>query len=140
MPFMNIILTKISQIASNFISNIHQLFLIDSIGAILSVMAALTVAQFDSLFGIPAPLLYKLVILGSCFSLCSFLCFFIKVKKRRFYMKLFATFNLLYCCLTAGLIVYLCQSLTILGLLFFISEIIIIVVLAFIELKTAANH
>ena len=137
---MSIIPTKISQIVSSFSSNIHQLFLIDSIGAILSVVAALTVAQFEPLFGIPAPLLYKLVILGSCFSFYSFLCFFIKVKKRRFYMKLLAAFNLLYCCLTAGLIVYLFQSLTILGLLFFISEIIIIAVLAYIELKTAANH
>jgi hypothetical protein len=128
---------KIHQFISGIDSNIYPLFLIDSIGAFSSIVAALIVAQFEPLFGIPASLLYKLTLLGSCFFLYSFICYVVKIKKWRFFMKILAALNLLYCCLTVGIIIYFFKQLTILGVLFFVFEIIIILVLAVFEWKMA---
>ena len=55
------------------------------------------------------------------------------------YMKIIAVANLMYVCLTAGLIVYLYQKLTILGLTYFVLEIIVVIILAILELKTASE-
>lgn len=52
-------------------------------------------------------------------------------------MKIIAMANLMYCCLTMGLVIYLHQQLTIIGLIYFILEIIIISILVVIELKAA---
>lgn len=53
-------------------------------------------------------------------------------------MKIIATANLLYCCLTAGLIVVYYQELTVWGLTYFVLEMAVIVVLAAIEWQTAS--
>jgi hypothetical protein len=130
---------KLLQLIPELSDNIYPLFLIDSIGAASSIVAALVVAQFESLFGIPSFVLYKLTILGFCFFLYSFTCYIVKVKAWRIFLKILATFNFLYCCITTGLIVHFFEQLTLLGILFFVFEIIIIVALAVFEWKTAAT-
>ena len=52
-------------------------------------------------------------------------------------MRAIAIANLLYCGLTLGLVIYLHRELTPLGMLYFGSEIVIIVGLAIVELKRA---
>jgi hypothetical protein len=117
----------------------HKLFLIDSIGAAISVVAALAVAQMEHLFGAPPTMMYALASLAPLFFLYSFTCYWRKVDNWRVWMKILATLNLLYCCLTAGLVAYFFERMTVLGLLFFGGEILIIVTLAVFEYKTARN-
>jgi hypothetical protein len=118
---------------------IHKLFLIDSIGAAISVVAALAVAQMEHVFGAPPTMMYALASLAPLFFLYSFTCYWRKVENWRVWMKILATINLLYCCLTAGLVAYFFERLTLLGLLFFGGEILIIVILAVFEYRTARN-
>ena len=117
----------------------YKLFLIDSSGALLTAFLSLFLTKFENIFGIPAKSLYYLSFLGGIFFIYSFTCFLGKVINWAFYLKIIAIANFFYCCLTISLIIYLYQQLTILGLIYFVLEVIIIIVLATIELKIAYN-
>jgi hypothetical protein len=125
---------------TTIINQPHRIFLFDGIGAILSIVAALTATQFEHYLGIPSSVLSPLAIVGGCFALFSFTCYFTKVKNWRLYLKNLAVLNLLYCILIAGIIYYFFTKMSLLGVLFFVGEISIIVVLAIFELKTALNE
>jgi hypothetical protein len=115
----------------------HRIFLIDGIGAILSILAALAAAQFEDLLGTPSLLFSRLAIIAACFALFSFTCFFTKVKNWRSFLKNLAVFNLLYCVFIASLIFYFFEKMSIWGILFFVGEIGIIVALAIVEWRKA---
>lgn len=55
-------------------------------------------------------------------------------------MKAIAAANFLYCCLTATLLIYHHQQLTTLGLAYFMTELVIVTLLASSELKMALNQ
>jgi hypothetical protein len=117
-----------------------KLFLADSLGALLSaILLVLVLAKFESIFGMPHTALYVLSVIPCIFSIYSFLCFCINTKNWKPFMKIIAIANLLYCCLTVGLMMYYYQQLSIVGLIYFVLEIIIVTTLSFIELKTASN-
>lgn len=114
----------------------RKLFLVDSLGALLSaILLGLVLARFEPTFGMPQNVLYVLAVIPCIFSIYSFFCFFKNIRKWQLYMKIIAIANMLYCCLTLSLMMYFYQKLTVLGLLYFGLEIIVVVVLAFIELK-----
>ena len=120
--------------------NVKNLFLLDSLGALLSaIMLGLVLTRYETFFGMPADVLHILAIIPCVFCIYSFLCFLIKTKKERLYLTIIAVANLLYCCLTTFYIFKLYQKLTIWGLFYFIAEIIVVIVLALYELKIASN-
>jgi hypothetical protein len=51
----------------------------------------------------------------------------------RFYMKVIACANLLYCCLTAVLVINFYPSLSILGVSYFLGELVVIGLLIYLE-------
>jgi hypothetical protein len=117
----------------------QKLFLIDSLGALLSAMLlGLVLARFEKMYGMPQNMLYVLSVIPCVFAVYSFFCFLSKTENWRPLMKIIATANVLYCCLTAGLMVYFYPQLTVFGLIYFVLELIIVVSLAFIEWKTAS--
>lgn len=125
-----------------FLYNINpkKLFLIDSLGALLSAgMLGIVLTRFESTVGMPKQVLYFLAILACIFAVYSFLCFLWVKSNWQIYLKIIALVNLAYCCLTIGLIIYEYQELTNLGLCYFVLEIIVVTVLAMIELKTASR-
>lgn len=116
----------------------QKLFLVDSLGALLSaILLGLILTRFEQTFGMPQNVLYILAVIPCIFAIYSFFCFLSKTANWRPLMKIIAIANLLYCCLTAGLMVYFYQQLTVLGLFYFVLELIIVSILAIIELKTA---
>lgn len=118
-----------------------QLFLIDSIGALVSaVMLGLVLTRFEPVFGMPAKVLYPLSLIACTFCIHSFLCFLGLIGNLNLHMKITAIANLLYCCLTLGLVVYLYQKLTVLGLIYFVLEIIVVAILSVIELESVSNQ
>lgn len=120
--------------------NPNQLFLIDSLGALLTaVMLGLILARFENTFGMPQQELYFLSSIACIFSIYSFLCFISKKGNQRPYLKIIAVANFMYCFLSIGLIIYLFHKLTFLGLIYFVLEIIAVTILANIELKAASN-
>ena len=118
----------------------RKLFLIDSLGALLSaVMHGFVLVRFQYYIGMPQKELYVLSFIAGIFFIYSLTCFLSKPGNWKPYLKFIALANLSYCCLTIGLIVYLFPQLTALGLAYFVGEIIIVTTLALFELKTASD-
>ncbi len=117
--------------------NPKRLFLIDSLGALLSaILYSAVLARFESIFGMPQNVLYGLSFLAGAYAIYSCICYFSNLEKWRPYLKIIAIANLLHCCLTIGLVFSCYQKLTILGLCYFAGELIIVMSLAVVELKT----
>jgi uncharacterized membrane protein HdeD (DUF308 family) len=116
------------------------LFLIDSLGAILSVTLYVTIlANFESVFGIPQNAVYILAVLAGIYALYSGICYLIPLKNWRVCLQIIAIANLFHCVLTVSMLFYYQESLTIFGLLYFIGEFIIVISLAIVELKIAST-
>jgi len=96
-----------------------RLFLLDGLGAFLTAFfLGVVLVTFEDKFGMPQKVLYA-------------------KNNWRPYLKIIAVANLLYCCLTFGLVIFFYSKLTQLGLIYFLLEIFIIINLAIIELKVA---
>ena len=112
-----------------------KLFLIDCLGALLSAfLLGVVLMNFESTFGMPRKELYFLSIIAFLLATYSFMCYFFIKRNWKFYLKIIAFANLLYCFLTIGLMLYFCKELTNYGFIYFVSEVIIVITLAIIEL------
>ena len=115
-----------------------QLFLVDGLGALLSAFfLGIVLVGFKNHIGMPVNTLYILAIVPVFFAIYSFSCYFLLHNNHRHFLKGIAIANLLYCCMTITLLIYYYQSLTILGLGYFLLEILIIGVIVGVELKAS---
>jgi hypothetical protein len=120
--------------------NPKYLFLVDSLGALLSAfLLGIVLVEFEPVFGLPARVLHILALIACCFAVYSFFCFVRLKEKWRPFMRIIAIANLLYCALTFIWVLVLHDGLTALGITYFVLEIIIVVTLAIIELRVAAQ-
>lgn len=118
----------------------NRLFLIDGLGAVLSaLMLGGVLAHWEPVFGMPKPELYVLAGIAVVFAVYSLLCSWrLKGNWRPFLLGIgFA--NFFYCGLTLGLVIWHWDSLTLLGILYFIGESLIVLSLVSIELKRASS-
>lgn len=121
-------------------TSLRRILLIDSIGALLStVMLGVVLTRFEPAFGMPAKALYPLSLIALIFCIHSFVSYSGLVKNRALHLKITAIANLLYCCLTLGLILYLYHQLTALGLVYFVIEIIVVTMLSVFELQSGLH-
>ena len=88
----------------------------------------------------PTRVLYVLAAIACVFALYSFLCFWRKPKNWRPYLKMIAVANLMYACLTLGLVIFLYSQLSIFGLAYFGLELVVVVLLAITELTLAGGN
>jgi hypothetical protein len=118
--------------------NPKTFFIIDGLGALLSAfLLGIVLVQFESLFGMPKETLYFLAFLPCLFALYDLVCY-LKVKKNELlFLRGIAMANLFYCCLSVGFVVHDYAQLTNLGLAYFILELIIVLILGSIQLKTS---
>lgn len=129
-------INSIKLIITKLISKPKNIFLLDSIGAFLTaLLLGFVVVKFHDAFGMPQKTLYFLSALALAFALYSLFCYYYVTTKWRSYLYLIMIANILYCCLTTGLIFYYFHELTILGFVYFILEISIIIGLVFLEEK-----
>lgn len=120
-----------------FALNPNKLFLVDGLGALLTAFLLFVIMKrFNEYFGAPQTTLACLCILALVFSFYSITCFFLLKDNWQPFLRAIIVANLLYCCLTAGLVFYSYPGITTLGIIYFLGEIIIILGLVFIELKT----
>jgi len=116
------------------------LFLIDSLGAMLTALFLFAVLRnFNNYFGMPKPILTYLSAIAACFSVFSAFCFLFLQKSWVLFIKVISFANLLYCILIMVLLIMYYSQLTIIGMVYFIIEIIIIGSLASIELNVSAE-
>lgn len=122
------------------ILNHKKIFLIDSLGALISAfLLGIVLVRFEIVFGMPKEGLFILSILACFLALYSFVNYILVIKNWRFYLKIIAWINLIYCCLTIGFITYFHRKVTALGCAYFFIEIIIILILANIEINVAKS-
>lgn len=127
------------QILNNTRRQPRRLFLIDSLGAMLSMtLYLLVLAQYESIFGMPVDVVHALAIMAAVYVVYSGTCYLLDLKKWKPFLRVIAVANLLHCGLTAGLIMLHSESITTLGVLYFAGEFLIVVPLAWIEFRTAA--
>lgn len=128
------------QFLNHLTLNPKRLFLIDSIGAFLTAFILFAILRtFNEYFGMPPIILTYLSVIALLFCLYSMTCFFLLNDNWRPFLRIISIANLLYCCLTLGLIIYYFQLLTVLGIIYFLAEIIVVCSLVFVELKTLSK-
>lgn len=113
------------------------LFLFDGIGALITAfMLGFVLVRFQSSIGMPRNVLMLLAMIAGFYAIYSLSCYYFSPEKWRRYMRGIAIANLLYCCMTGGLVLLFADVLTHLGLAYFLVEILIIIAIARYELKT----
>lgn len=132
--------TKFQSIIDTLTTNPKKLFLIDGVGAFITTFSlGVTLTSFESYFGMPLKILYILSVIAGIYAVYSFCCHFFLTMDWQPYLWTIAVANFVYCCLTAGLLFYFYQRLTVLGVAYFLLEILIIGGLVTIELKVQKN-
>lgn len=121
--------------------NPHNLFLIDGLGAVLSALSlGLLLPYFNMYIGMPSNILHFLALPAVVFAVYSLSCYFLKVERWRPFLRAVAIANLLYCCLTIFLMGSNGLTITSLGVGYFFLEIMVILVLAYWELRTVGRQ
>jgi hypothetical protein len=128
---------KFRLILDKLILNPKRVFLIDSLGAFLTAFLLGTIiAKWEEDFGMPRKIIKPLSIIAGVYGIYSICCYFFVDGGWRPFLKVIAIANLLYCCITIVSVILFYQALTILGLTYFLGEIIIIAGLICIEILT----
>jgi hypothetical protein len=133
-----------NRIINNLINHLAEkqktLFLIDSLGAILTAFFLFVIMrQFNGYFGMPKTVLTYLSLIAICFCIYSTTCFLFLKGRWTPFIRLIGIANLLYCALTIRLLIKNYSLLTIIGTTYFLIEIIIICVLSYVELRVATE-
>jgi hypothetical protein len=118
----------------------QRLFLVDGVGAVLSAVGlGLVLPAWAGAVGAPTRVLYLLVLTASGLAACSLGCFWRTPTHWRPWLTGIAQANLLYCGLTAVLLLGYAPALTAWGAAYFGLEVTVIVLLACWELHTASR-
>ena len=121
--------------------NPRKLFQIDGFGAILSAFTlGIVLVKLERVFGIPISALYFLASLPCLFAVYDFYCYFKIDKNLGMFLKAIAITNLIYCCLSIGLAIYHRETITNLGWVYILTEILIVFTLAIIEIRLAKRQ
>ena len=132
---MNITINKI---INYFTKKTKALFLVDGLGAALTTFYLYFVLRhFYEYFGMPTYILTYLSLIGLVFCVFSMTCFFLLKGNWKPFLRLISVGNLIYCVLTMILVYIYFNDLTKLGVIYFLLEITIIVVIVYIELRVA---
>ena len=123
---------------NNILSHPRMMFIIDAMGAtISSIMLGVVLVCFQGLVGMPLTALEYLS--GSAFAIAlfSWSCYLGFEKFGKHLFKVIGFINILYCLVSIGFVLYYNQELTSIGYLYFIVEILIIAMIAYIEIKVS---
>jgi hypothetical protein len=116
----------------------RTLFLLDGLGAALTTFSLFFVVRYYyDYFGMPANILTYLSVIGLVYCAYSMSCYFLLTDYRASYLRIIGISNFLYCILTMTLLYSYYNSLTQIGLIYFLAEVLVIVLLAYIELRVA---
>ena len=122
------------KIINHLTVNPKRLFLIDFLGAMLTILLLNALLRnFNEYFGMPKEALDFLSIYAVCLFLYSLLCFLFLKKTWTGFIRGISLANLAYCFLTIGFLIVYYSQITILGLIYFITEILIICGLVYVE-------
>lgn len=115
-----------------------KLFLIDAFGALFScIMLGFVLVTQQKHVGMPIDILQFLAIIAFVYSLFSIGNFYFPSSRLKRNLKIIAIANTVYCFITVGLVLVNLGTLKPFGFLYFIAEILIILILAKVEWSVA---
>ena len=118
--------------------NEQNIFLLDGIGAFVSTLLVGGVLPLlDDWIGMPTPVLQRLAILSFLYCLYDFCCFRWANKQQTIWLCGVICANLLHSILTLAYMLQYASQLKTLGIIYFVIEILIVLVLVFYEGKVA---
>ena len=121
----------------------QKIFLVDAIGAIISVLSLLIPYSFEELFGMPKSAVSIFISIAIVCSIYSATIYLTKIENWKPYLTIIALFNISYCIFTVYHIFKNLNTITLYGHLYFVAEILIILTLSIFEFKlsrTTTNH
>ncbi len=128
------------KIVARFIAAPKKLFLLDSIGAFITAFFLIAILNpLEAYFGMSPRILTSLSAIAIAFCIYSICCFLLLKENYIPFLRIISIANFFYACLTFSLVIQTFSSLTILGINYFILEILIVLVLVFIEYKTLSG-
>ena len=104
----------------------QKIFLLDAIGAFVSIVFLILVYSFNDFFGMPKSVTKTFICIATAFFIYSTTVFLIKPVKWQFYLKIIASLNICYCLFTIYHVIQNLDILTLYGLTYFIAEILVI--------------
>ena len=120
---------------SRITKNHYDVFLLDAIGAFASIfLLFLLIVPNENFFGLSHSIAINLSIPILCLMIFSASCFFLKPTKWKVFMKFVVLGNLAYCLFTTIIILQNFKQLTILGVSYFLIEILVILLIVRIEI------
>ncbi len=126
---------------TNSISKPERLFLIDALGALLSILLlSVVLVRLESVFGIPKATLYFLAFWPCIFMFYDLYCYFRIKHKVRFFLKGIAFANITYCLLSLATAFYHRSTITQIGWIYIILEITTVLILVKFEFRVANKH
>ncbi len=114
-----------------------KIFLLDAVGAFVSIIFLSLLYSFDDFFGMPKSVIQIFLGIATAFFVYSTTIYFIKPINWQFYLKVIATLNICYCLFTLYHLHQNLDTLTLYGHTYFIAEILVILILSTYELKNA---
>ncbi|MBS2018727.1 MAG: hypothetical protein JST00_38020 [Deltaproteobacteria bacterium] len=118
--------------------SVRRLFLLDGIGAALSAVALALSTAFEPMLGAPVHVVVPLSLVAAGFAVYSLTCH-VRAAGPRFLFGI-AVANALYCLCTLSVVLALRHSLTMLGIAYFLGEVLVIATLVFVEATVARSR
>lgn len=117
----------------------RKIFLVDAIGAIVSVFSLLIPYSFEDFFGMPKSTVSIFICIAIVCAVYSTIVYVSKTENWKRYLTVIAFFNIAYCFFTFFHVFKNWETMTVFGYLYFLIEILIIMALAIFELRLSAN-
>ncbi|WP_343913067.1 hypothetical protein [Aquimarina litoralis] len=131
----------LSSLVPFFRKNPKLLFLVDGIGALLTLMfLSIVLPAIRQFIGIPLKALHFLAVIAIVLLLYSTACYFLNPLKYRFFVKIIAFANLTYFFITVGTVIFYYDQMTLWGFFYFGLEALIILALVVLELLIGSDR
>ena len=131
---------NVNALITKFSEQPKKLFLIDGFGALVTaILIGVVLTQLSSLMGLLKIILFQLAVIAIIFTVYSFSCYVFLKQVKPVFLKIIVYANLLYCGLTFLIILFNYRQLQPLGYVYFFAEVVIILILSYIELSVANN-
>ncbi len=119
----------------------RALFLFDGLGAALTTFLLYFVLRpYHNYFGMSENILKYLSVIGLVYCVYSVSCFFLLKDNWASFLRIIGIGNLLYCILTMTYLFAYYDELTRIGMTYFLTEILVIIFLVYIELSVSNRN
>jgi hypothetical protein len=119
--------------------NGSKIFVLDALGAFVSIILLSNLYVFEEYFGMPKQIISIFIGIALVFFFYSVTIRFVNPLRWRTYLKIIAILNICYCVFTIYHVFLCFENLTLYGKLYFVGEVLVIILLSIYELRIAAT-